>query len=159
MVIATHAARCAKLCRSGTSSFSPGRGRRFMGGNIAVRAAPSELGRARGVVVTIHMALLAELVRFPTLEMVIRRRICRRTLQNLAARRRFMEKEDLEFLARVVTLNLGVAASRQSAAMLRKPNWRRSAETPLRGHGSWEGCQGLLATSKPGWFDRLPGSR
>ena len=42
-----------------------------IGDNPPVRAAPTELGRATGVVVTINMTLLAELGRFPALGMVI----------------------------------------------------------------------------------------
>jgi AraC-like DNA-binding protein len=37
------------------------------------------------------------------------------------------------------TMNPGVAASRQSAAIIREESQRRSAETPLRGYGSWKG--------------------
>ena len=35
-------------------------------------------------------------------------------------------------------MNLGVGASRQSAAIIREGNQGRSAETPLRGYGSWK---------------------
>jgi hypothetical protein len=34
-------------------------------------------------------------------------------------------------------MNLGVAAVWQSAAVIREESLRRSAETPLRGYGSW----------------------
>jgi AraC-like DNA-binding protein len=37
------------------------------------------------------------------------------------------------------TMNPGVAASRQSAAIVREESQRRSAETPLRGYGPWKG--------------------
>jgi hypothetical protein len=49
-------------------------------------------------------------------------------------------------------LNLGVAASRQSAADCARGKWRRSAETPLRKAGSWEAPtnpESRLGTMKP----------
>jgi hypothetical protein len=39
---------------------------------------------------------------------------------------------------RIVTMKLGVAASRESAAGNGFEDWRRSAETPLRNVGSWK---------------------
>jgi hypothetical protein len=61
MCIAIPAARFAKLRRSGMDSRSLGHLRRSIGAKIPIHAAPTELGRAPGVVVTIHMALLTEL--------------------------------------------------------------------------------------------------
>src|SRR5207302_7430 len=67
-----------------------------------------------------------------------------------------------ELLTRIGTMNPGVAASRQSAAIRGNNSQRRSAETPLRGGGSWKGsqCSALAlflvlllsgcATSRPG---------
>ncbi len=42
------------------------------------------------------------------------------------------------FFACIGTMNPGVAASRQSAAIRGNNSRRRSAETPLRGDGSWK---------------------
>src|SRR2546421_5031037 len=51
-----------------------------------------------------------------------------------------------ELLPRIRTMNPGVAASRQSAAIGGNNSQRRSAETPLRGDGSWKGSRcGALA--------------
>ena len=61
MFIATRAARSAKLRRSGMYSLSLGHRRRSVGAKIPIHAAPTELGGASGVVVTINMALLTEL--------------------------------------------------------------------------------------------------
>jgi hypothetical protein len=60
MFIATRAVRSAKLRRSGTYSCSLAHCRRA---KIPVHAAPTELGWASGVVITINMALLTELDR------------------------------------------------------------------------------------------------
>jgi hypothetical protein len=72
MFIATHAARSAKLRRSGMYSRSLGRCRRSMGAKIPTHAAPTELGRTSGVVVTIDMALLTELDPSPPPKMRVR---------------------------------------------------------------------------------------
>ena len=61
MFIATRAARCAKLRRSGMAGRSLGHGRRSVGARIPIHAAPPELGRVCGVGVAIDMALLTEL--------------------------------------------------------------------------------------------------
>jgi len=61
MFIATRAARSAKLRRSGRYSLSLGHCRRSVGATISIHAAPTELGRASGAVVTINMPLLTEL--------------------------------------------------------------------------------------------------
>src|SRR5438046_3624716 len=51
-----------------------------------------------------------------------------------------------ELLTRIGTMNPGVAASRQSAAIRGNNSQRRSAETPLWGDGSWKGSRcGALA--------------
>ena len=48
-------------------------------------------------------------------------------------------------------MNPGVAVSRQSAAISRKCSQRRSAETPLQGHGSWRaGCPSWLYSGERG---------
>ena len=61
MSIATRAARSAKLRRSGMYSLSLGHCRRSVGAKIPIHAAPTELDRASGAVVTINMPLLTEL--------------------------------------------------------------------------------------------------
>ena len=61
MFIAARAAQGVKLRRSGMSWPSLGHCRRSVGVKIPVHAAPTELGRASGVIVTINMALLTEL--------------------------------------------------------------------------------------------------
>jgi hypothetical protein len=60
MFIAIRAARSAKLRRSGMYSLSLGHYRRSVGAKIPIHAAPMELGRASGAVVTINMPLLTE---------------------------------------------------------------------------------------------------
>ena len=72
MFIATRAARSAKLRRSGMYSRSLGHCRRSVGAKIPIHAAPTELGRASGVVVTINMALLTELDPSPSPKMRVR---------------------------------------------------------------------------------------
>ena len=72
MFIATRAARSAKLRRSGMYSRSLGHCRRSLGAKIPIHAAPTELGRASEVVVTINMALLTELDPSPPPKMRIR---------------------------------------------------------------------------------------
>ncbi len=61
MFIATHVSRFAKLRRSGMCWCSLGRSCRSIECQSPVHAAPTELGRVCGLVVTINMALLAEL--------------------------------------------------------------------------------------------------
>ena len=61
MFVATRAARSAKLRRSGMYSRSISRCQGTVEVEIPIHAAPTELGRASGVVVTINMALLTEL--------------------------------------------------------------------------------------------------
>jgi hypothetical protein len=78
MFIATRAARSAKLRRSGMYSRSLGHCRRSVGAKIPIHAAPTELGRASGVVVTINMALLTELDPSPSPKMRVRCRVLRR---------------------------------------------------------------------------------
>jgi hypothetical protein len=61
-----------KLNISGMYSRSLGHCRRSVGAKIPIHAAPTELGRASGVVVTINMALLTELDPSPPPKMRIR---------------------------------------------------------------------------------------
>jgi hypothetical protein len=63
MFIATRAALSAKLRRSGMYSLSLGPLPEVCGRQNPIHAAPTELGRTSGVVVTINMPLLAELRR------------------------------------------------------------------------------------------------
>src|SRR5438105_12673532 len=63
--------------------------------------------------------------------------VFRRNARNRAiAGQMFMVPTILQ--ARAGAMNPGVAASRQSAAIRGNNSQRRSAETPLRGGGSWE---------------------
>src|SRR2546425_895145 len=65
--------------------------------------------------------------------------VFRRNARNRAiASQVFMGDFELQLWTRIGTMNPGVAASRQSAAIRGNNSQRRSAETPLRGYGPWQ---------------------
>jgi hypothetical protein len=66
MFIATRAADSAKLRRSGIHLRALDHGRRCLASIFRLHAAATELGRASCVVVTINLALLAELDQRPS---------------------------------------------------------------------------------------------